>query len=136
MLLPAACVLLPTQNTIEEILAISRRNDTTQWGIPGGKQDSDECNVDCALREISEECGLVLDKTLLIPLYSGACYGKDGRHFWVTTYLYPKPRRVRYLAEEGFEIKPMEIETLCNPEVSPFSDYNIKVRDAWRAYYG
>jgi 8-oxo-dGTP pyrophosphatase MutT (NUDIX family) len=132
---PAACVLLPTYNTDAEILAISRKGDITQWGIPGGKQEKDESNLSCAQREIHEECCLLLDKTFLIPIYSGPCYGKDGRNFWVTTYLYEATTKFELcVPEEGYFLKPMELVDLCYTDTSPFAAYNIEVRKAWRSY--
>lgn len=129
----AACVLLPTGNTIEEILAVSRRNDPTKWGVPGGKQDAGESNAVCACREIGEEIGIFLAPEDLTPLYTGPCYGKDGRDFWVTTYLangvfsgvYESP-------EDGILVKPMELIKLCNENTSPFAHYNQHLVTAWR----
>jgi len=133
MYLPAACVLIPT-GVPEQILAISRRNDFTKWGIPGGKQDSGESNLECAVREIYEECRVWLDAAKLHPIYSGACHGKDGKHYWVTTYLDPNPYLAEITPEEGFRIKVMYMDVLCDQEYSPFFEYNIKVRNAWKEF--
>jgi len=131
---PAACVLLPTLNRLEEVLAISRRNDFTQWGIPGGKVERHETNLDAAIREIVEETGLRLQPHHLQPIYSGPCYGEDGRDFWVTTYLYGAGFNSAPQAEDGFQIKPMHIDELCSVLASPFAAYNRHVREAWRAF--
>lgn len=131
---PAACVLLPTLIRIEEVLAVSRRNDFTLWGIPGGKQERYETNLDCALREICEETQLLLRPHHLQPIYSGPCYGADGRNFWVTTYLYHGGFCSVPKAEEGFHLMPMHIDELCDVLRSPFAAYNRKVREAWRAF--
>ncbi len=133
----AACVVIPTGNTIEEILAVSRRNDTTKWGIPGGKQDPGESNAMCACREIAEELGIFLAPEDLTPLYSGPCYGADGRDFWVTTYLLEGTfYSTAGESEEGLLIKPVEIITLCNENISPFAHYNQHVVAAWRLLKG
>jgi ADP-ribose pyrophosphatase YjhB (NUDIX family) len=124
------CVVLPTANTSEEVLAVSRRNDPTQWGIPGGNLELGESAQDAAIREILEETGLTIVAGVLIPLYAGLCYGADGQDYWVSSYLAPfytgTPR-----AEEGFFIKTMQLEELCNATVSPFAQYNHKVRASW-----
>lgn len=127
----ATSVILPTMNRIGEVLAISRRNDFTQWGFPGGKVDKGETNLDCAIREVVEETGIMLMPHYLEPIYSGPCYGADGRDFWVTTYLYRAGVHAAPKAEEGFQIKGILIEELCSVLVSPFAAYNRKVRDAW-----
>ena len=131
----AACVLMPTGNRPEEIIAISRRNDFTKWGIPGGKQDDDETNVRCAMREIREETGIQLLTSDLVPIYSGACYGKDGHDFWVTTYVVNDTfSGIITNCEDGLQCKPMELITLCNESISPFAPYNINVLTAWRHF--
>lgn len=129
----AACVLIPTGRTAEEILAVSRRNSTTQWGIPGGKQDPGESNVQCACRELQEEIGIEVKPEDLIPLYTGPCYGADGHNFWVTSYLLNGAVTGQPAdPEEGLLVKPMELDYLCQLSVSPFSWYNEQVKFAWR----
>jgi 8-oxo-dGTP pyrophosphatase MutT (NUDIX family) len=130
----AACVLIPTHNTVEEVLAISRRNDFTQWGIPGGKQEPYETTAIAAVREIKEECGILLQSNNLVPIYSGPCYGKDGRNFWVTTYLNRGPYEGQLRPEKGFEIRPMELDDMCMHAISPFASYNQEVLCAWRTF--
>ena len=128
------CIVLPTGNTIEEVLAISRRNDPTQWGLPGGKLDPFETNMEALLREVEEECDLELEDRYCQPIYSGVCYGKDGRDFWVTTYLYEAGWAGEKAMEKGFELKRVEMLWLCNELNSPFAAYNRNVISAWRAY--
>lgn len=133
----ASCVVVPTGNTIEEILAISRRNNPNKWGIPGGKQDPSESSAVCACRELGEELGLFLNPSDLIPIYSGPCYGADGRNFWVTTYLLDDLfSGMVESPEEGLLVKPFEIVALCNENVSPFAAYNQHVVAAWRSLKG
>jgi len=138
MLEQAACVLLPCSQP-ENILAISRRNDTSQWGIPGGKVDPGETNLSAAVREIAEETGLTLPPELLHPVYAGVCYGQDGRNFWVTTYCVDLPPRdwtaePSLQPEPGFELKIMSMAALCDHAISPFASYNEHVTRAWQSY--
>lgn len=119
----AVCVLIPRGR---EFLSICRRGDNTKWGIPGGKVDPGETNVQAAVREIKEETNIDLDAEHLIPIYSGACYGDVN--FWVTTYLYRGeilPDQIK--AEEGFEIDVKHMLLLCDHDVSPFANYNTEV---------
>lgn len=43
----------------DRYLSISRRNDATRWGLPGGKVDPYEANVEAICREVEEETGVI-----------------------------------------------------------------------------
>lgn len=84
----AACILLVKNG---QFLAVTRRNCTT-WGLPGGKVDEGENDVDAVLRETFEETGLQINPVALTTLYAGWCPPAngpkgDGKYFWTTTYL-------------------------------------------------
>lgn len=53
----AACVLIVSDDG--KILAVSRKNDPTDFGMPGGKTDPGESNLQAAARELQEETGLI-----------------------------------------------------------------------------
>lgn len=129
----AVCVLVPLH---DEFLAISRRNDTTRWGLPGGKVDPGETNLEAVIRESREEASLILDPELLEPLAIALCPGK-GREdtYWVTTYLYKGEVDLYALKpEEGFTLTTMTKEQLADPSVSPFAEYNDKVFAAYNSF--
>ena len=54
----AVCVFI--RNSEGKILAVSRRNDPNNWGLPGGKVDPGETLEAAAVREVFEETGLVV----------------------------------------------------------------------------
>ena len=56
MLIPAACILI--RNAEGKILSVSRKDDHTQWGLPGGKREPTETFSQCARRELKEETNL------------------------------------------------------------------------------
>lgn len=121
------CVIIDVYGN-EEVLAISRRNNHTLWGLPGGKVDQGESPEEAAVRELKEECGLNLDKHHLVPIYVGPCYGKDGNDFWTTAYYYDGPvNQIPEACEEGFKLSVMPFIKLANETVSPFANYNLNV---------
>lgn len=124
----AVCLLLEQDGWI---LGISRRNDATKWGLPGGKVDPSESNLSAITREIIEETGLVGEPTCFEPLYVGFCPGKlhPPVDYWVTTYLWVGPRveLSKLQPEPGFKLLWMTKLDLEDPTISPFADYNAEV---------
>lgn len=130
----AVCLLIPNGRLA---LAISRRGNNTQWGLPGGKVDPGESNIEALQREVFEEIGLVTDPLDFEPLYCTVCPGKTADDtYWVTTYLWKgePPPESKMKAEQGFELAWMDMAKLMSPNSSPFASYNVSVVDAYLAY--
>lgn len=57
----------------DEILLLKRatqKSEGNQWGVPAGKFETNETALDCALRELTEETGIVCEPSALQPIRS------------------------------------------------------------------
>lgn len=137
----AVCLII--ESTSGRYFAVSRRNDTTQWGFPGGKVDPGESHDEAIIRETWEEIGFNVKKDKIVPIYSGLCRGKDGNDFWVTTYLYSELMDEEELVtkialEEGLTGAFASGDDLISAQFSPFNFYNdeaLTAVDKYRGFY-
>jgi 8-oxo-dGTP pyrophosphatase MutT (NUDIX family) len=53
----SVCVVIRKGN---KYLGVTRKTDSTKWGLPGGKVDPGETPLDAVIRETNEETGLTL----------------------------------------------------------------------------
>lgn len=141
----AVCLLAPKADhgragVLNEarFLSVSRRNDTTLWGFPGGKVDAGENCQQGLLREAKEEVGLSLAPEVLVPLYSAAVPGKSiDDTYWVVTYVSTKSvghLTKHLLLEQGLTHDWRTEAQLCDPQCSPFAGYNRQVFLAYKAW--
>ncbi len=117
------------------VLAVSRRDDPTKWGLPGGKVDPGETSQAAAIRETLEETGLVIYSHEVTPLLSARSVGDVN--FWTTTYLYIG-RKIwtgdEIEPEPGLDVTWLSFDDICDPTISPFAEYNRWVREHYRQY--
>lgn len=139
----AVCLLVPMAAQKPDLslstarfLSVSRRHDATRWGLPGGKVDPGESNIEAVLREVQEEIGLTLSAQELEPLFCDVCPGKGPDDtYWVTTYLWKRPYgplEQGVSPEEGLTVSWLQEEDLTEPRKSPFAAYNQGVFEAFR----
>lgn len=121
----AVCILCPRDNTY---LSVSRRGNSSQWGLPGGKVDPGESNAGALERELKEETGISSVPTSFEPLFCGLCPGEVD--YWVTTYIWTDVDAIKdseLVPEEGLSISWKTEKELCDPSISPFADYNRRI---------
>lgn len=67
-------------------LLMIRRKDRRQWAFPGGMIEPGETAAEAALRELAEETGLVVDRSLASPLTPRYVHDpRASRRAWITT---------------------------------------------------
>lgn len=75
-LLPVSCGTLVVNQRAE--LLLCHVTNTAHWDIPKGMQDPGECTLEAAMRELSEEAGLVFAAERFVDL-GGFDYRRDKR---------------------------------------------------------
>ena len=111
-------------------LAVTRR-DSDMIGLPGGKVDTGENELQSVVREVEEEVGLKLNPTLFKPVFKTVCHGEVD--YETTGFTYPDlsiDEISSIVPEEGLAVRFVMKDVLCNVNSSPFADYNTKLFEA------
>jgi len=89
------------------------------WGLPGGKVEEGETDIDAAIREAKEECGRVAGQRF------DDLQEKDGMHEWTTFFFrVEKPFRCR-LSDEHSDWKWVKFKSLNDYELHPKLKENL-----------
>lgn len=99
-----------------KVLAVSRRDDPTAFGLPGGKVDPGETAEEAAARELHEETGLTVTDLKQVFVREEA----DG--YTTTTFVGNVSGQIN-TDEEGI-VKWVDRKELLN---GPFASYNTKL---------
>ena len=120
-------------NEKNEIL-LEKRSDCGWWGVTGGKLDLGETVLECAVREIKEECGVTIKskKLKLVGVYSNPKEGRilqypDNRvHLVDIVYLIQKKFFRLKKSEESLDLKFFNFNKLPDlivpPAIKPLED--------------
>lgn len=126
-LLPhASCVLL--MNNDGQVLAVSRKDDATKFGLPGGKNEKNESDLYTAVRELKEETGIDISWFNLRKIFEDT----DDFKYWTTCYYacvvrgYVPNLENKALGESG-EIKWVDKEVLTSGIFGTFNTKLFKV---------
>lgn len=80
----AVCALIINKQDPRLILTVSRKDNPADVGLPGGKVDPGETEVQAVIREVAEETGLTVDHARAV--FQSVCRG-GTEDFMVTTFL-------------------------------------------------
>jgi 8-oxo-dGTP pyrophosphatase MutT (NUDIX family) len=99
-LIGAGAVVLAPDDRV--LMLEQERDGRIEWEGPGGALDGNESPADCAIRETSEECGLIVRVDRLLRVSE---YWERGQFIGIG-FLYltrpdPWPQDVRLLAQDG-----------------------------------
>ena len=107
------------------ILAISRRNDKTKFGLLGGKVEAHEAPEEAAIRETFEEAGITVKSCVQIYQRVELGDGPDGVDFHSTTFYATSWEGEPTGSEEG-EVKWLTVAELTTTKAA-FGDYNTNM---------
>lgn len=102
----------------EKILAVSRKDNYNDWGLPGGKIEENETPKDTAIRETKEETGLTIHDLAEVFV------SNDNTNCLVTAFIVNKWNGNIKQEKNGGAVGWVSIDDLLN---GSFGEYNKKL---------
>lgn len=106
------------------ILGVSRRNNKTKFGLPGGKLEPGETPLQAACREAFEETGVKVDDAVFIYRRDELPESPDGEAFHTYCFFATNWSGEPHNSEEG-EVKWLTAADLTG-DAGAFAEYNTK----------
>lgn len=125
----AACAVILSSDGY--VLSISRKEDPSDIGLPGGKLEPEETFEEACTREVEEETGIRIGA--MIKIYEGVCESPSGEPFLTACFLATKYNSGTIPKEGEGHVAWVTWNDLLNPSMT-FSNYNCRVFGALRQY--
>lgn len=109
--------------SMEKLVLVRGWKKGSAWSFPRGKINKDERDLDCAIREVDEECGFNIREAGLVP--EG---GDDGVKFLDVTM---REQHIRLFVFRGVE-EGTHFEPRTRKEIGGIGWYNVKDLPGWR----
>jgi 8-oxo-dGTP diphosphatase len=126
LLLPGVCALV--FNDAGEILL--QRSDTGKWAVIGGMPEPGEEPAQTAVREVMEECGIIVQPVRISGVYSTpiVTYPNGDRAQYIITTFVCKPvsGEPRVNDDESLEVRYFPLDSL--PELKP--NHRLRIEHA------
>ena len=126
----AVCALVISPLDPRYILTVSRKDNPLDIGLPGGKVDPGETEIQAVVRETAEETGLTVQNPRAI--FTRVCHGKED--FLVTTFLCDFPQGGVIQTPEAGKVAWATKDYLLSS--SSFAAYNRALFDSIEARIG
>lgn len=124
-----ASVMLIINNGL--ILGVSRRDDKTKFGLPGGKVEDNESHAQAAIRETFEETGVRV--VFCVEVFRREEVTPDGEMFYTYCYYASSWEGEPKDSEEGI-VEWLTTEELIGDR-GAFPDYNKKMLETFKLKY-
>lgn len=134
MIMTNICVCAIIKNNEGKLLSVTRKDNFTDWGLPGGKVDDNDDNiVDTIVREVLEETGYHIKVLSIAPSF---CMTDNTNGNKVITLrcvlLNNTPETINTEVETGL-VDWKNASVLVNG--TSFDDYNMKCFDFFNIQY-
>lgn len=109
----------------DEVLCVSRKDDHTSYGLPGGKVEEEETYLASLVREIKEEVNVEIPAHKCSFIFQNICTGYDTLTYIIEDI--PNLPSLPFINSEGAMVSFQPIHKLVNKEDSLFHEYNLSL---------